>query len=94
MKFDIIQFLLFVNWHSVEPTKIGHNLRKKLRKFHASLVIFKDFSGFQLFSSAKKIERPILANLPTYYVPISSSVALPSYLPTTKWDVTYGRSLM
>ena len=44
---------------------------KKISHFFGDLlVIFKDLS--ELFSSAKKIGRPILANLPTFYVPILS----------------------
>ena len=37
----------------------------------------------------KKIGRPFLANLPTYYVPFSSLNALPTHLPTPRyffWD--------
>ena len=35
-----------------------------------------------IISSAKKIGRPILVNLPTYYVRFSSDHAQPTYLPT------------
>ena len=46
-----------------------------------NLTIF-CFSVFCLIiSSAKKIGRPFLANLPTYYVPFQSLNALPTYLP-------------
>ena len=55
---------------------------KKISSFFDDLlVILRDFWGFILFSIAKKIRRPILANLPTYYVPTLSKVALPTYLP-------------
>ena len=45
-----------------------------------SLTIF-CFSVFCFISSAKIIGRPILAYLPTYYVPFQSHNALPTYLP-------------
>ena len=46
-----------------------------------NLTIF-CFSVFCLIiSSAKKIGRPFLANLPTYHVPFQSLNALPTYLP-------------
>ena len=35
-----------------------------------------------IISSAEKIGRPILVNLPTYYVRFSSDPAQPTYLPT------------
>ena len=43
-----------------------------------SLAIYRWFFSFY---TVKKIGRPILANLPTYYVPFQSLNAQPTYLP-------------
>ena len=52
------------------------------------------FLFFAFYLVQKKMGRPILANLPTYYVPFYSLNAQPTYLPkigTSLMDVPLGR---
>ena len=52
-----------------------------LHEFWDFLTIFWEILEFFVLSSAKKIGRPIIAYLPTYYVRFSSYHARPTYLP-------------
>ena len=57
---------------------LGIRHKKNFRIFLNNFAIFGDFF---VLSSAKKIGRPILGNLPTYHVPFLSYHAKPTYLP-------------
>ena len=54
---------------------------QKIRAYDTKVPNLKVILKNPIISSAKKIGRPILVNLPTYYVRFSSDHAQPTYLP-------------
>ena len=92
IKFGIIQLLLFLNSHSVEPTKIGHNLRKKWRKFLRICWYF--LRIFWNFNFSLVLKRTDVPSWPTYLPTMSLFRPKLPYLPTQKWDVINEHSQM
>ena len=88
------KFKFHIFW---EGHKILRNLHLTFDCMYCSQKFGEDFAKFccpsqfiwtlkvilenSIISSAKKIGRPILVNLPTYYVRFSSDYAQPTYLP-------------
>ena len=73
------------------------SIYSKVGNFKTNFANFLSFFVFFILSSAKKMGRPILANLPTYYVPFLSHNARPTYLPkigTSLMDVPICNSLL
>ena len=72
---------LMTTWEKKSKPEKQEQAKKRNRKFLTKVPNLKVILENSIISSAKKIGRPILVNLPTYYVRFSSYHAQPTYLP-------------